>query len=432
MAVETVPLTNELHVEQGAHILYFYSDLQEYVRNAASYIQNGIQLGQHVIFIDSLERYQLVRHSLASLLTEEQFRMLYYVNNYDFYELYHDFHFSRILKNLQQIIEPYLVNRVTVRLWGHVEWLDRPEVHSQLCKYEHQADLTIAELGFTTVCAYNGRTVPSYILQETLRSHEYLMTDNELVRSFLYANKKPSQTVYPSLALRDEIVSERDLYKQKLDFVHVVSHEVRNPLTVIKAYAAILLREETVPDKIQKLQTIIDYAIVIDNEISHIISTEQMLSTEALWRKKLVQVRKAIEEVISIMTPKARTQNIALQCQIDLHGQEIINANQIGLKLIVSNLLSNAIKYSNEGETVHFRAGVTDGRLQLEVIDHGCGMSEEQMEKLFRKYEKWNQEQSGQGIGLFMVKKLVDHFGGTISVTSKLNEGSAFVVELPL
>ncbi|GMA63900.1 ATP-binding protein [Alicyclobacillus fastidiosus] len=70
-------------------------------------------------------------------------------------------------------------------------------------------------------------------------------------------------------------------------------------------------------------------------------------------------------------------------------------------------------------------------RATIEVIDDGCGLSEEQQAKLFQKYEKLNDETSGQGIGLFMVKKLVDVFEGTIHVESELNRGSCFRVELP-
>nr|WP_243735178.1 HAMP domain-containing sensor histidine kinase [Paenibacillus turpanensis] len=223
-----------------------------------------------------------------------------------------------------------------------------------------------------------------------------------------------------------------DLYKQKLDFVHVVSHEVRNPLTVINAYAKMVLNNTKDRRDRERLAAISDYVTLIDNEISHVIETEEMLSTDALWRKKLVSPYALLQEVTSIMEIKARTQNITFERAIALSGSETILSNSTGFKLIVSNLLSNAIKYSDEGGLVQCTANEHRGVLTIVIADHGVGMSEEQLSKLFRKYEKLNEEKGGQGIGLFMVKKLVDYFEGSIEVMSELGKGTTIVVALPL
>ncbi|WP_078427956.1 hypothetical protein [Alkalihalobacterium alkalinitrilicum] len=87
----------------------------------------------------------------------------------------------------------------------------------------------MSEIGFVTVCCYNGNKVPAYIFTEMMRSHPYLMTDKELVKSVLY--NQTEETVFPSLATQRKIESDLDFYKQKLEFIHVVAHEVRNPLT---------------------------------------------------------------------------------------------------------------------------------------------------------------------------------------------------------
>lgn len=156
-------------------------------------------------------------------------------------------------------------------------------------KYEVIADSNVYGMGLLSVCAYDAKSVPASLLMKLMRSHEYLMTDNELIRSNLYKNTDET-VIFPSLSVQSEMQSEMDLYKQKLDFVHVVSHEVRNPLTIIKAYASMVLKSEShlSPGSIEKMKSIADCVDIIDNEISYIIYTEQMLSNDLLWNKEMI------------------------------------------------------------------------------------------------------------------------------------------------
>jgi anti-sigma regulatory factor (Ser/Thr protein kinase) len=432
MPNQVIPLTKQLSVSNGSHILYFYSEPDSYIQNLISFAQTGVEQGQHVVIIDSLERYEKVQSVLHNTLSEEQLRFIHYVNNNNFYGLFGEFKVDRVLENLNNIVQPFVTEQLTLRMWGQVEWIDQTDILAKLYGYECECDVTVSELGFVTVCAYNGYVVPAYIQTEMLKTHELLMTDTELVRSSLYRSPSIRPTVFPSISVQGSMESEMDLYKQKLDFVHVVSHEVRNPLTIIKAYSSLLQADERDEERRKKLRAIYDYAVVIDNEISHIISTEQMLSTEALWIKKIVLPSALITEVLETLEIKARTQNITLHHDNRLTGNETILSNAMGFKLIVSNILNNAIKYSTESTNVTFTCYTEDSHLCIEVQDEGIGMSDDQVKKLFQKYEKLNDEQSGQGIGLYMVKKLLDHFEGEIEVTSQLHAGSKFRMRLPM
>ncbi|EPZ50919.1 MULTISPECIES: MEDS domain-containing protein [Alicyclobacillus] len=428
---KSIPLTKSISVENGAHILYFYKTQSAYLENVVSFIEMGLNMGQHVIYIDSLQNYTALRELLEASRRASFLEQMTYVNNFKFYMMYRDFHFERVLQNLKDVVEPHLGAGRSIRLWGHVDWQAQEDIVERLHTYECSCDITVSDLGFLTVCAYDSGTVPSAVMIEMMRSHPLLMTDVDMVKSSLYASRRNSITL-PSLSVQSELETERDLYKEKLDFVHVISHEVRNPLTVIKAYAS-LLKDATPADSahVDKLSSIIDYCTVIDHEISDIIRTEHMLSSDALWAKKLIRPRELMQEVLEIMAAKARTQNVTLVSEIHLEEAATICANRSGFKLILSNLLSNAIKYSYEGGQVMIRAYQVDRSLTVEVIDDGCGMSAEQKGRLFQKYQKMNDKASGQGIGLFMVKKLVDAFSGTIEVESELECGSCFRVRFP-
>ncbi len=413
--------------------MYFTSDEESYINNAISYIRKGIELGQVVIFIETTANYERIRAMLAKDGGERALRaFVHHIDRDEFYRTYEDFEYDRVLDNLDDIVQPHLARSQDVRLWGHVDWKEGRDIARKLHEYECKADLALDELGYLTVCAYDALTVPAAIQNELLKSHEYLMTDESLVLSSLYRHKRNAGLIFPTLSAQAELETEMDLYKQKLDFVHVVSHEVRNPLTVIKAYARMVGENTTLPRDRDRLQAIVDYVELIDNEISHIINTEEMLSSETLWHRRLISPKALLLEAIQMMEIKARTQNIGFVADVRLTGQETMLANAIGFKLIASNLASNAIKYSDEGGRVECRARCEGGRLVVAVRDEGVGMTEEQVARLFRKYEKMNDERGGQGIGLFMVKKLADHFEGELEVESALGVGTTVTVSFPV
>ncbi|MCI3927052.1 MEDS domain-containing protein [Paenibacillus sp. TRM 82003] len=426
-------LTSKLNVQSGSHILYFQNDPEGFLQNAVSFIKTGIALEQYIVFIESAEWYGRIRAQLETMYEEHVLNhYLHYVDRDEFYRTHEHFHFERVLKNLNEVIQPYLQLERDVRLWGHVDLQWRSDALEQVHRYECEADLAINEMGYLTVCVYDAATVSAAVQNELLKSHEYLMTDDALVLSNLYKHKRQSMLSFPTLSVQAELETEMDLFKQKLDFVHVVSHEVRNPLTVIKAYARMVkdkLEEERDRDRVQ---AITDYVDLIDNEIAHIISTEEMLSSEVLWRRRLIAPKEQLAEVFRMTEIKARTQNIVFDGELSIGEEVTMLGNAAGLKLIVSNLLNNAVKYSDEGGRVRCRAWAEEGMLRIDVEDDGVGMTEGQLQRLFRKYEKMNEGRGGQGIGLYMVKRLVDNFDGRIQIRSAPGIGTTVEVQFPL
>lgn len=388
-------------------------------------------MNQHVLLIESYECYATLLERLSAQLGDlELANFLHYKNNLEFYETHGNFKFENALANFKHTIQPFVDGELSVRVWGKVLWNALSYSKEELKRYECECDVTLSEMGYLTVCCYDGNVVPAAFQTDLMRSHQYLLTDHNLVKSSLYNH--PDHTIFPSLAAQKKVETELDFYRQKLDFIHVVAHEVRNPLTVIKSFASILKSELDDKGVQAKLSLIEDYSVAIDHEIHHIIQTEQMMTTDSFWQTKLIKARPVIDEVLDVMTIKGRTQNIKLESNIQVPYNVIINANLMGFRLVISNLLSNAIKYSYEGHTVTCRSTIENGRLHIHISDTGVGMDQEDCEKLFKKYQKINQEVAGQGIGLFMVYQLVTHFNGEIDVTSQLGEGTEVKVSFPL
>ncbi len=433
MALKTksISLTKDIQVNDGSHILYFYDCEERYLDNLVSFILSARRMNQHVIVIESYRSYERVLEKLGSQLDELNLReILHYKNNIEFYQLHGHFKFEQALSSFKHAVQPFVDGDLSVRVWGKVSWSDLSYSRNDVNKYECECDLTVSEMGYMTVCCYDGNEVPASVQTGMMRSHGYLMTDTSLVKSPLYNH--PDFTIFPSLAAQKKVETELDFYKQKLDFIHVVAHEVRNPLTVIKSFASILKSETTDEDARTKLRLIEDYSVAIDHEIHHIIQTEQMLTIDTFWKTKLIKALPVMEEVLEVMRIKGRTQNIHLEADLQVPKNMIIQGNLMGFRLVISNLLSNAIKYSYEGQTVTFKSFIDENRLHLHIIDTGVGMSDDEREKLFQKYQKINQEVAGQGIGLFMVYQIVTHFKGEIDVSSQLGKGTEVRVSFPI
>jgi signal transduction histidine kinase len=427
---ERISLTDQIDVANGAHILYCYSSMEGYLDNAAAFIAAGLHLGQGVVVIDSPENYESIQARLSVRTRESCAEKVVFVDRFQFYCEQGKLQFDAVLRNMDDLFRSLQHRYVAIRAWGHVYRDGWEDFFARLQLYERLGDEALRVKKVVAICVYDGRRMTAHEQNELLRSHEYFMTDTTLTKSMLY-EAEDLNVVYPSLSGLTQMQSEMDLYKQKIDFVHAVSHEVRNPLTIIKAYASMLKDNQAGPEESRKLKMIADYADLIDNEITHIINTEQMLLTESLWSTTVIDVMPVLTEAVSIMATKARTQGIHFESRLELVRVAIVG-NAVGFRLIVSNLLSNAIKYSEEGGLVRIDARTEGGELVMVIADNGIGMNAEQTQKLFRKYEKMNEERSGQGIGLFMVKKLVDHFGGGIEVRSELGKGTVMTVRLPL
>ncbi|MCD1258637.1 MEDS domain-containing protein [Paenibacillus athensensis] len=418
-----ISLTQRLQIKSGEHLVYFYSSMEAYIRNLASFIKVGHACKQQVIIVDNQERCAGMLERLRGQLSKEALGRVQAVDSGDR---------AQAADQLDKLLRTFADKRQEVRVWRHADWRKPQGRAARMHAYDCACGRILDAYGCVTVCAFDGEAAPASLQTAMMRCHEYFMTDEEIVVSGLYRTLSAPGPAIPGLAAQSELESEVDGYRQKLDFIHAVSHEVRNPLTVIKAYASLVMSKVQDAGDRDKLKAICDYVMEIDNEMTHIINTEQMLTSEALWRKKPIQPKTLLADVIGIMEVKGRTQNIRLETHVELSGAETIVGNAIGFRLTVSNLLSNAIKYSQEGGAVRLFAYTEQRQLVVVVEDDGIGMSEAQTALLFRKYEKMNEDRGGQGIGLFMVKKLVDHFRGSIGVWSRPNEGTRMTVQLPL
>jgi signal transduction histidine kinase len=125
---------------------------------------------------------------------------------------------------------------------------------------------------------------------------------------------------------------------------------------------------------------------------------------------------------------------VPIHFQIEVEGSEIIRADRKRLKTIIKNLASNAVKYSRTDASdafVRFSLRQDKDKIEFEISDNGIGIPSEQQEKIFEMFYRYVSDTNGSGLGLFIVKEVLEKIGGKIELESQENKGSTFRVSVP-
>ena len=231
-------------------------------------------------------------------------------------------------------------------------------------------------------------------------------------------------------AFRD-ISADRLVEELKSEFVATVSHELRTPLTSIYGFAETLLRQDVLfGDEERRL--FVHYISTESKRLTEIV--DALLNVARLDTGDLqvnlapTEVAPLVEEVVSTADGDATTHDFVLELPAEPLAAE---ADADKLRQILAHLVDNAVKYSPQGGTVRVVARRNRDTVEFEVADEGIGIPEAERERIFRKFSRAADEGGGMGLGLFIVRGLVNAMGGRIWVESAEGEGSRFAFELP-
>lgn len=227
----------------------------------------------------------------------------------------------------------------------------------------------------------------------------------------------------------------------KTMFLSNMSHDIRTPMNAVLGFTALLARDAENPDKVReytkKIMASGQHLLSLINDIldvSKIESGKVVLSVEKFTLNDLVS------SIDAIIRPMAKAKN--QQFHVDVTGirHEYLMGDETRLNQIVINLLSNAVKYTQEGGNIWFRMiGLKERSAQfehirIEVEDDGYGMTPEYLETIFdaftRAENSTTNKVQGTGLGMAITKNIVELMGGTIDVSSEIDKGSIFKVEL--
>lgn len=231
----------------------------------------------------------------------------------------------------------------------------------------------------------------------------------------------------------------RKANRAKSDFLSQMSHEIRTPINAILGMNEMIMRESE--DK-----QILEYADAVSNSAAALLSiVNEILDISKIEAGKM-EIVPAEYEIASLAVDsynmtinRAESKGLILQVKCDEAMPVRLVGDMFRLRQILLNLLSNAVKYTEKGQII-LRLGGTAARedrfeLMLQVEDTGIGMTEESLQRLFEKFERFdlrrNQGIEGTGLGMPITQQLVKLMDGTIEVSSTLGKGSVFTVKLP-
>jgi two-component system, sensor histidine kinase and response regulator len=245
-------------------------------------------------------------------------------------------------------------------------------------------------------------------------------------------------------SLRDALFAAQAADRAKSEFLALVSHELRSPLTCVIGMAATLLRqspERVLPERKQRdyLETIHDRGQRLLAIISDMLDLSQLESGRAFLNSQTVEMGTLAEQLLQEFEAAAAAKQLKLSLENHLHdhvsAKHPFTADPQRVRQILMNLLSNAIKFTEAGGTVVLRLWGNEADVFLQVVDSGIGIPVEFRSAIFEKFQQLDfyrrRSYEGTGLGLALTKQLVELHRGTIEVESVVGEGSTFTVHLP-
>jgi PAS domain S-box-containing protein len=225
--------------------------------------------------------------------------------------------------------------------------------------------------------------------------------------------------------------------RQKDEFLATLAHELRNPLAPIRFATETLSSSKATPEARAKSVDVIRRQV---DQMSHLledlIDVARVTERRLVLRKEAVSVRQPLDAAIEAARPLIERKRHDLTVSIE-EPIPVVMADPVRLAQVMTNLLTNAAKYTDPGGRIRIEAAAAKGRCVLRVVDNGVGLAPGSSDSIFELFTQaqsaLERSEGGLGIGLALVKGVVELHGGTVSAASEgLGKGSAFEVVLPL
>jgi len=275
------------------------------------------------------------------------------------------------------------------------------------------------------------------IPEETRTISQELCCGRLHLRALSAAFHGPDHQILGTVTVFHDVTSFKELDEMKDDFVRMVSHELRSPISAIKLQQAVILeglageltakQRELISRAQLRLQGLLDL-------INDLLDVAKMEAGFRHFEQVPVQLPEILVEIVEFLEAQANVQRVKLKLET-APGLPAILADRRGIEEIFTNLIANAINYSPHGGDVTISIQPQGDFLEARVGDQGIGIEPEELPKIFDKFYRVKSPQTrqviGTGLGLPIVKSVVEAHRGSIEVESQVGVGSTFRVLLP-
>ncbi len=243
-------------------------------------------------------------------------------------------------------------------------------------------------------------------------------------------------TVHGIVGVLSDITELKEMDQMKTDLMSMVTHEIRTPLATVRGFAQILLKGGVGEDKSKEFLEIINrQSNRLVNLVNDFLDITRIESGRQVITKGPVDMDKLIQNAVADLKPLADEKNIDLQ-YVPPGGLPEVFGDRNLIEQVLINLISNAIKYSPKGAWARVAVAQQNGSVAIAVQDNGLGIPKESIPRLFEKFYRVRCDDRkdiiGTGLGLSLVKQIIDMHQGSIRVESEHGKGSTFTFTVPV
>jgi signal transduction histidine kinase len=241
-----------------------------------------------------------------------------------------------------------------------------------------------------------------------------------------------AETAQRLLTEQNERLREADRLKD--EFVALISHDLRTPLTSITGYVELAL-EDDLSDEVRGFLDVVarnsERLLALVNDL---LFVAQLQAGEMSLERAEIDLGEVVRDAVHALEPRAAAKGITLSCTVD--SVPALPADGGRLLQVLDNLVSNAVKFTPEGGSVHVSVGRGAGCVAIEVTDSGIGIAPDDQRRLFERFYRAEnaveRQVPGTGLGLYISRAIAEAHDGRLTVRSELGRGSTFRLELPL
>ncbi len=258
--------------------------------------------------------------------------------------------------------------------------------------------------------------------------------DNKI--TFIFLISDITETITFQNQLKTAIEAADLANKAKSDFLANMSHEIRNPMNGVMGALQILSREKIPSSSAELVETAMLSSSSLLTILNDILDFSKVESGKLTLEKLPFSLTEVVNNIIAEVSTSLDATNNKLEFNIKSNYLEGWKGDPVRVKQIILNLVSNSIKFTNNDTVTIKLSSTMDKGIKIEVLDNGIGMSKEQVDNLFTRFEQADKSTTrkfgGTGLGMSITKSLVDLMDGNIHVESELKKGTLFTVVLPL
>jgi signal transduction histidine kinase len=244
-------------------------------------------------------------------------------------------------------------------------------------------------------------------------------------------------TLFSAYLLWRDVNREVQLAEMRSHFVSAVSHELKTPLATIRMFADTLRmgrpsREEA---KAEYLDTIVNESERLSRLLNNVLDFSRIERGTKTYNREPHSLSEILRSTVRAMEYPAEQHGFQIHVHME-EGVPPVPVDRDAIEQAILNLLANAMKYSGDSRDIDLRLKRAHGQAVVEVADRGVGIEEEERERIFQQFHRIqsteNQQISGTGLGLTLVRHIVEGHRGYVTVDSAVGEGSTFAIHLPL